>query len=50
MSSGRETYLNHLYDSIVKPVQSYVINTDMNEYSIATEPQSEQIYDDNNHT
>ncbi len=46
----REEYLKRLYDRIVNPAQSYLIETDMDEPSIAAEPESEQIYGDNNHS
>lgn len=42
--SGREEYLRGLFDRIVKPIQSYSFNTDMDESSIAAEPESENIY------
>lgn len=45
----REEYLCRLYDRIVNPIQSYLIETDMGESSIAAEPESEQIYGDNNY-
>lgn len=45
----REEYLKHLYDRIVNPAQSYIIETDVGEPSIAAEPESEKIYGDNNH-
>lgn len=47
---GREEYLKHLYDRIVNPTQSYLIETDMGKPSIAAEPESEQIYGNNNHS
>lgn len=40
----RDEYLKHLYDRIVMPTQSYHIETDMDNPSIAAEPASEQIY------
>ncbi len=46
----REEYLKCLYDRIVNPTQSYFIETDMDEPSIAAEPESEQIYGNNNHS
>lgn len=46
----REEYLKCLYDRIVNPTQSYLIETDMDEPSIAAEPESEQIYGNNNHS
>ncbi len=46
----REEYLKCLYDRIVNPTQSYLIETDMDEPSIAAEPESEQIYDNKNHS
>ena len=46
----REEYLKHLYDRIVNPAQSYLIETDKGEASIAAEPESERIYGDNNHS
>lgn len=47
MISGREAYLNRLYDRIVKPVQSYSLDADMSEYAIAAEPEADHIYSDN---
>lgn len=47
---GREEYLKHLYDRIVNPTQSYLIETDMGKPSIAAEPESEQSYGNNNHS
>ncbi|WP_285827655.1 very short patch repair endonuclease [Bacteroides acidifaciens] len=46
----REEYLKHLYDRIVNPVQSYLIETDIDKPSIAAEPESAQIYGNNNHS
>ena len=43
----REEYLNHLYDRIVNTPQSYPIETDMGEPSIAAEPESGHIYGEN---
>ena len=40
----REEYLKRLYDRIVNPAQSYVIESDTDETSIAAEPKSEQVY------
>lgn len=45
----REEYLKRLYDRIVNPTQSYHIETYMGELSMAAEPESEQMYGDNNH-
>ncbi|MBJ2191504.1 MAG: hypothetical protein JFT10_11740, partial [Muribaculaceae bacterium] len=45
----REEYLKRLYNRIVNPTQSYHIETDMDNQSIAAEPESEQIYG-NNHS
>lgn len=42
--SGREEYLSGLYDRIVAPVQSYNLKAGMDEASIAAEPESENIY------
>ena len=47
---GREEYLKHLYDRIVNPTQSYLMETDMGKPSIAAEPESEQSYGNNNHS
>lgn len=47
---GREEYLKHLYDRIVNPTQSYLIETDIGKPSIAAEPESEQSYGNNNHS
>lgn len=44
----REVYLKHLYDRIVNPAQSYLIEAVRDEPSIAAGPESEQIYGDNN--
>ena len=46
----REEYLKRLYDRIVNPIQSYFIEPDVDKPSIAAEPESEQIYGDNNHS
>lgn len=46
----REEYLKRLYDRIVNPAQSYLIGSNMDELSIAAEPESERIYGDNNHS
>ncbi len=46
----REEYLKHLYDRIVNPAQSYLIETDIDKPSIAAEPESAQIYGNNNHS
>ncbi len=46
----RDEYLKRLYDRIVNPTQSYLIETDKSEASIAAEPESERIYGDNNHS
>ncbi len=46
----REEYLKHLYDRIVNPAQSYLIDAEMGESSIAAEPESEHSYSDNNHS
>lgn len=45
----REEYLKHLYDRIVNPAQSYLIDAGMGESSIAAEPESELSYGDNNY-
>lgn len=45
----REEYLKHLFDLIVNPAQSYLIETDLDKPSIADEPESEHSYGDNNH-
>lgn len=37
----REEYLKHLYDRIVNPAQSYLIETDIDKPSIAAEPESQ---------
>lgn len=47
---GREEYLNRLYDRIVKPAKSYIFDVDMDEQSMAAEPQSEQMYGSDNHS
>ena len=44
----REVYLKHLYNRIVNPAQSYLIEAVRDEPSIAAGPESEQIYGDNN--
>ncbi len=46
----REEYLKHLYDRIVNSAQSYLIETDIDNPSIAAEPESEQSYGNNNHS
>lgn len=46
----REEYLKHLYDRIVNPTQSYLIETDKGEASIAAEPESERIYGGDNYS
>lgn len=46
----REEYLKHLYDSIVTPAQSYLIETNIDKPTIAAEPESELSYSDNNHS
>ena len=46
----REECLKHLYDRIVNPAQSYIIETDIDKPSIAAEPESEQSYGNNNHS
>ena len=45
----RENYLKHLYDLIVKPAQSYFVDTYMGNSSIAAEPELEHSYGSNNH-
>lgn len=45
----REEYLKRLYNRIVKPAKSYLIETVRDEPSIAAEPESEHIYGENNH-
>ena len=37
----REEYLKRLYDRIVNPAQSYIIETDIDKPSIAAEPESQ---------
>lgn len=37
----REEYLKHLYDRIVNPAQSYLVETDIDKPSIAAEPESQ---------
>ncbi len=44
----REEYLKHLYDRIVNPAQSYLIEAVRDEPSIAAEPESEHIYGNDN--
>ncbi len=46
----REEYLKRLYDRIVNPTQSYLMETDIDKPSIAAEPESEQSYGNNNHS
>ena len=46
----REEYLKRLYDRIVNPAKSYLIEPDVDEPSIAAEPESEHFYGDNNHS
>ncbi len=46
----REEYLKHLYDSIVNPAQSYLIEINIDKPTIAAEPESELSYSDNNHS
>ena len=48
--SQQEEYLKRLYDRIVNPAQSYFIGTDMDEPSIAAEPESEHFYGDNSYS
>ena len=48
--AGREEYLKFLYDSIVKPTQSYLIESDTDESPIAAEPVSEHIYGEDNYS
>ncbi len=45
----RDEFLKRLYDRIVNSAQSCLIKPDMDEPSIAAEPESEHIYGDNNH-
>lgn len=45
----REEYLKRLYDRIVNSAQSYLLNNDLGETSIAAEPESEHIYGKDNH-
>jgi DNA mismatch endonuclease, patch repair protein len=45
----REEYLKRLYDRIVNSAQSYLLNNDLDETSIAAEPESEHIYGKDNH-
>lgn len=42
--SKRAEYLESLYNQIVTPVQSYCTDSDIDEYSAAAEPESENIY------
>lgn len=42
--SGREEFLNRLYDRIVNPAQPYYINPENDALTIAAEPKPEQIY------
>lgn len=42
--SGREEYLTSLYKRIVKPIQSYSLDTDMSQSAIAAEPESKFVY------
>ena len=44
----REEYLKLLYDRIVNPAQSYLIEAVRDELSIAAEPESEHIYGNDN--
>lgn len=46
----RKEYLKRLYDRIVNPTQSYLMETDIDKPSIAAEPESEQSYGNNNHS
>lgn len=46
----RDEYLKRLYDRIVNPTQSYLIETDKGEASIAAEPESERIYGGDNYS
>lgn len=46
----RDEYLKRLYDRIVNPTQSYLIETDKGETSIAAEPESEQINGGDNYS
>lgn len=39
--TGRAEYLDRLYDRIVKPIQSYSLDTDTDESAIAAEPEPE---------
>lgn len=42
--SGRDEYLSHLYDRIVKPIQSYSLDADIADSPIAAEPISDHVY------
>ncbi|ROS80327.1 DNA mismatch endonuclease Vsr [Muribaculaceae bacterium Isolate-042 (Harlan)] len=46
----RKEYLKRLYDRIVNLVQLYPNESDTDETSIAAEPESAQIYGNNNHS
>ncbi len=46
----REEYLKRLYNRIVNPAQSYLVETDIDKPSIAAEPEAGQIYGNNNHS
>ena len=43
--SSRKDYLESLYESIVKPTQSYAEESDFDSLSIAAEPDSEMTYE-----
>lgn len=49
-ASQRDEFLKHLYDRIVNPAQSNLIETNIDEPSIAAEPESEHIYGGNNYS
>lgn len=42
--AGRSEYLDSLYNTIVTPIPTYLLDTDSNTLSIAAEPESHQIY------
>lgn len=46
----REEYLKCLYDRIVKPTKSYFLDNNLDETSVAAEPESEHFYSNDNHS
>lgn len=46
----RDENLKRLYDRIVNPAKSYLIEPDVDEPSIAAEPESEHFYGDNSYS